>query len=60
MQFCIVINLIKMTGLLLIIMLLNSLILFYVFELTVDCFYKLLGNYEDDQNYIRLNNNNYY
>ena len=60
MQFCIVINLIKMTGLLFILMLLGCLILFYVFELTVDHLYKLYGNYEDDQNYISLNNKNYY
>jgi len=59
-QFCIVINLIKMTGLLLILMLLGCLILFYVFELNVDHLYKLYENHEDDQNYISLNNNNYY
>ena len=60
MQFCIVINLIKMFGLLLISMLPGCLILFNVFELTVDHLYKLYGNYEDDQNYISLNNKNYY
>jgi len=49
-----------MTGLLFILMLLGCLILFYVFELTVDNLYKLYGNYEDDQNYISLNNKNYY
>ena len=49
-----------MFGLLLILMLLGCLILFYVFELTVDHLYKLYGNYEDDQNYISLNNKNYY
>jgi len=60
MQFCIVINLIKMTGLLLILMLPGCLILFHVFEFNVDHLYKLYENYEDDQNYISLNNNNYY
>ena len=49
-----------MFGLLLISMLPGCLILFNVFELTVDHLYKLYGNYEDDQNYISLNNKNYY
>ena len=49
-----------MIGLLLIIMLLDCLIPFYVFELTVDRLYKLYGNYKDVQNYITLNNNDYF
>jgi hypothetical protein len=60
MQFCIVINLIKMTGLLPIIIISGCLILFYVFDLTVDhSLIKMYENTEDDQNYISLMNNNY-
>jgi hypothetical protein len=49
-----------MTGLLQRVKLYVSLILFYMIEYKDGRLSKLYGNYEDDQNYISLNNNNYY
>jgi hypothetical protein len=49
-----------MTGPLQRIKLYVSLILFYMIEYKDGHLSKLYENYEDDQNYISLNNNNYY